>query len=387
MPRRKKQVRAKNGEGTFRTLPSGKREYRISYKDIYGQPARKSFSGWDEQECLDKCAEFMKELDRMMNGVDVNATIVEILENKYKEDFEMNFVGEAGYWRNIETLNMMRKRGIGNMPIKDVNKYHIMSYLKEITDYANGTISKSYLQLKQAFEIATDKEIIPKDLMRSRDIKCPKSNKPDKKVTGYTKEEQQMIEEALADHKIPSGRNTYKLQILIELYTGMRMGEINALRPEDIDLERKLVHVSRTVSVGMNNVHRIKEGAKTDAGTRAIPINKKAEAVLRQALDEKKDNPLGLLFYDYNKDAIIGTNQVNCFFRRICDKYGIPVKGQHALRHTFATRCIESGVQPVVLKKWMGHTDIHVTLDTYADVFDRMNDNAIELFDEYMDEI
>ena len=387
MPRKKKQVRAKSGEGTFRTLASGKKEYRVWYTDIYGKRVRKSFSGIDERECYEKYTAFMKDLEKMMSGINVDATIVEILENKYKEDFEMNFIAEAGYWRNCRTLDMLRSRGLGNMPIKDVNKYHILSYLKEITDYSNSTISKKYQQLKQAFDIATEKEIIPKNLMLSRDIKCPKSSKPDKKVSGYTKEEQQKIEEALADHRIPLGRNTYKLQILIELYTGMRMGEVNALKPEDIDFKKKLIHVSRTVSIGMNGRNHIKEGAKTDAGTRAIPMNRKAEAALRQAIAEMKDNPQGLVFYDYNKDAVIGTNQVNCFFRRLCDKYEIPVKGQHALRHTFATRCIESGVQPVVLKKWMGHTDIHVTLDTYADVFDRMNDNAVDLLDEYMKEI
>ncbi len=66
---------------------------------------------------------------------------------------------------------------------------------------------------------------------------------------------------------------------------------------------------------------------------------------------------------------------------------GIPYYGQHALRHTFATRCIETGIQPVVLKGWLGHTNIHVTLDTYADVFDRMNLGAISKFEDYMDKV
>lgn len=61
--------------------------------------------------------------------------------------------------------------------------------------------------------------------------------------------------------------------------------------------------------------------------------------------------------------------------------------GQHALRHTFATRCIESGNQPVVLKTWMGHTNIHITLDVYADVFDKMNDKSVAQFDTYLDSI
>lgn len=61
--------------------------------------------------------------------------------------------------------------------------------------------------------------------------------------------------------------------------------------------------------------------------------------------------------------------------------------GQHSLRHTFATRCIEAGIQAVVLKKWMGHTDIHITLDTYTDVFDRMNNESTEKYDDLIREL
>ena len=60
------------------------------------------------------------------------------------------------------------------------------------------------------------------------------------------------------------------------------------------------------------------------------------------------------------------------------------MRGQHTLRHTFATRCIEADVQPVVLKKWMGHKDIHMTLDVYADVFDSMHNNAMEKLEDHI---
>lgn len=64
-------------------------------------------------------------------------------------------------------------------------------------------------------------------------------------------------------------------------------------------------------------------------------------------------------------------------------KAGIEDRGQHALRHTFATRAIEAGVDPIVLRDWLGHTDIHITLDTYADVFTNLNRDAMQKFVEY----
>ena len=54
--------------------------------------------------------------------------------------------------------------------------------------------------------------------------------------------------------------------------------------------------------------------------------------------------------------------------------------------YILAPRCIEAGIEPVVLKGWLGHTNIHTTLDTYTDVFDRMELGAIDNLDEYLTE-
>lgn len=127
-----------------------------------------------------------------------------------------------------------------------------------------------------------------------------------------------------------------------------------------------------------------------------MPISDVLVPILHEAMDQMKDNPEGLIFYDYHKKnkwnegkkgGIIETSQVNSFFQRICEKAGVPAMGQHSLRHTFATRCIEAGIQAVVLKKWMGHTDIHITLDTYTDVFDRMNNESTEKYDDLIREL
>ena len=71
-------------------------------------------------------------------------------------------------------------------------------------------------------------------------------------------------------------------------------------------------------------------------------------------------------------------------YKRVCSSVGIESSGQHALRHTFATRCIEAGIPAVVLKTWLGHKDIHMTLDTYTDVFQAMDNDAISKYDEHL---
>ena len=219
--------------------------------------------------------------------------------------------------------------------------------------------------------------------MLSRQIRYPKSAIPDKRITALTIEEQKTLVETLAEHKRQGKRNEYSKQILIELYTGMRMGEINALRPEDIDFKKGMI-CPLVVDDG-SSACASALSARQPAHAVIIPMNNLVRPILEQAISEMKRNRDGLMFYDYNKNGVITTTQVNNFFRRICEKAGIEFRGQHSLRHTFATRCIEAGVKPVVLKNWLGHTNIHTTLDTYTDVYGSLNSASIETLEKYLE--
>ena len=378
-----KKQKKENGSGTFRIV-NGKYNYRFFYIDEFGEKKRKSFSGVTKDECLQRAEEFLEKQEKRAAAVDPDITIPELLRRKYEEDYAMNFVGEQGYARNLGGIALLERSGFGKMPIVDITEMQIKAFLRSMTKYSDSVIKKTYQQLTAAFKVAVEKGVVERNPMDASDIRRPKSSKKPKDVRGLTQEEQARFLEALRDFKVPRNRNEYKLQLLIELYSGMRMGEINALKPENIDFENGLIHVRSTVSRGLEYRVFIKEGAKTDAGVRDIPINKALESVLQEAMERKRRNPLGLVFYDHLKNDLITTSQVNCFFHRICKKAGISVRGQHALRHTFATRCIEADVPPVVLKKWLGHKDIHMTLDIYADVFDSMHNSAMEKFEGHV---
>lgn len=222
--------------------------------------------------------------------------------------------------------------------------------------------------------------------MQSKDIRRPKSNKQEMKANALTVEEQKLVLQDFATRKLYSGSIDYRKQLLIQLYTGMRMGEINALTPEDIDLVANVIHVRNTV-INVNGIPKLGDTAKTFAGCRDIPIGTLLYPILEEALHLMKPNDLNLVFYDFKNNRPFSTRGASRYFFRLCNRCGIEPRGSHALRHTFATRCIESGVPAVVLKKWLGHTDIHVTLDTYADVFDRMHNDAVDKLDTHLDEL
>lgn len=376
--------KVKCGEGSMYVTKDGYYIYKFYYIDIDNKRKRKTLGGKDPDELYMRADEFLQNVTEIKRGTDKKATIPQILRRRYELDYKNGYTHEPGYYRNIASLRKIEDSNLGKLPIAKITLLDIENYLGTLKTYSNSVISKSYSQLKLAFGEAMIAEIIDKNLMESGRIRCPKSGKPDKKVSALTAEEQRALVEELGKYKRKGKRNEYTRQILIELYTGMRMGEINALRPEDIDFDKGIIHIRGTISRGIEYRTFRRDHTKTDAGMRDIPMNNLVRPILEKAISEMKRNKAGVIFYDHNKDDVISTSQVNCFYRGICEKAGIPFYGQHSLRHTFATRCIEAGVKPVVLKNWLGHTNIHVTLDTYADVFEGLNSASMDMLENHL---
>ena len=128
------------------------------------------------------CGVILYDLEKQKTGININATICDILKNKYFIDLEKNFVHEQGYSRNMANLRIIEKSFIGKLPIRYLTELQVDMFLRSITHYSNSTICKVYLQLKLAFREAFNQHIIDENIMLSSSLKCPKSNKPDEKV-------------------------------------------------------------------------------------------------------------------------------------------------------------------------------------------------------------
>lgn len=386
--KKKRKKKNPNGCGNLRYLKDKNLwQFRITCKIETGESKRLAFYGHSKEECEEKYNDFLKKLSKKLEGINPDGTIPEILIDYFEHKLAINVIREQGYRRNMETIKCIEKSILGKKAIAKITESDIKAFLESITYYANDTIKKIYDLMKKAYSLAYEEEIIDKNPFSNSKFICPKSDKPTKIVSPLSINDQKKFEEALYETKVPEGRNSYINQLLIELYSGMRMGEINALTKDDIDFEENVIHVSKTISKGINDRVFLSPMTKTNAGIRDVPITDRLKPILEEAISNMNKNKENLLFYDVINDKYITTQQVNCFYRRLCAKYHIKCDGQHALRHTFATRCLEAGVDYNTLKNWIGHTDIHTTIDTYSAIQVEFSHSQCEKYNNYLEKI
>lgn len=191
-------------------------------------------------------------------------------------------------------------------------------------------------------------------------------------------------EEKALLNTLESDINIFKLGILISLLTGVRIGELCALRWEDIDFKECLITVNRTmqrvqVEGKDNKTEIIITTPKTNASIRQIPIPK---MLVDYIIGFKSSNDQYILT---NKNGnYIEPRVMQYKFKKYIQIAGISDANFHALRHTFATRCIEAGVDVKVLSEVLGHSNVNITLDRYVhNSIDYKKDN-IERFNDYI---
>lgn len=329
-----------------------------------GKPRRITKYGKTRKEVKTKLDEYKAELGGREVPNKNNLTLVELMEQMAKQSYDLNEIAESTYCRKKETIKIYKKHYIANIPIQKLTENDVIAFYKYITKYSNSVISKLSGLLKSTLKEAIRLKIINVNVAEF--IKTPRSDNPDKKIEAFTIDEQKKLIQALSSDKV-----LYRHQLLLSMYTGMRMGEINALTTDCVDLDNNRIEVKRTVAMIEKGKAVLSKSTKTKAGKRIIILNDIAKKILEYALAEAKDNNENLIFLD-KRNKLIATSQVNSEFKRLCQKHNIG-KGwyvnQHMLRHTYATRCIESGMPATVLQKILGHADIGTTLNTYCDVF------------------
>lgn len=382
-------MRNANGEGSiYFDKCVNKWRSQISYTTPRGETKRKSFTGKTKTEVRDKRKKFLQELTLGMITDTSNCTVVDLLKESADYDYNFNIIQEAAYTRRLDTIRIIRISSIGNIPLVKLNEAKINAFLLDIKSrYSNSTIGKVYSALSKAYKLAIDKKLLTYNLMDSPFIRRPKADKKDRKVTAFTCEEEKIFLEALKQKKYKINSVNYVPIFLTSLFGGLRTGETCALTKSDIDLKNNVIHVRNTITRGINYEVKVGDRTKTPRGVRDVPINPYLKDILKDVLENYEDNKDNLLFYNKKLNRPVSTEQANNAFKRLCKSAGLEISGgQHLLRHTFITRCIEAEIPAEVIMRWAGHKDISVTINTYTDVFAKMHNKAIDKFSAYCTE-
>lgn len=235
-----------------------------------------------------------------------------------------------------EKLKSGRVDGGGGLSPKTVRDQ--LSIIKAVMDYA-----KSQKYIGETFSLT-----------------YPKHQQQEMRV--LSKQEQASLEEVLTDNM-----DTYKLGVLVCLYTGLRLGEVCALQWQDIAISHQVLSVRKTIQ-------RIKNQDVDGSKTKVIIDAPKSKCSLRQIPlpDFLVEHPNR--FYK-NKDAFVLSGVENRpaelrtlqnHFKQYTSLSAIETVNFHTLRHTFATRCVEAGVDIKSLSEILGHSNVNITLNRYV---------------------
>ena len=340
---------------------------------------RHAVYGRTQKECEEKKTEKVELLKNQMHIENRKITLKQYydawLAEQKKEVKPSTVYSYEKSWTHIEKY-------LGKRKVVDLNKNDVLLMQKKMAAAGSTehNINRVTRLLKQILNCAVVDRIISFNACNG--IKQLKSNKPKAADTNHralTEEETKLF------FKYAKDSYYYNLfQFLLN--TGCRIGEALALTWFDVNFSKKEISITKTVSRTSNTEYIVSDSPKNKSSIRSIPMTQELERMLK---DQKERNDLlhgskQTLVFPNTKGKAASYNSVDRTIEHFVDTINEAEKGffrpfsVHAFRDTFATRCIEQGMQPNTLKSILGHSSLKMTMDLYAHVMPNTKQAELE---------
>jgi integrase len=367
-----------NGEGTISRRKDGRWEGRY-YVPTEDGPKRKVIYGKTRAEVSEKLT---KALSDRANGIvydNENITIGEYLDVWLKGSV-YGSVRQSTYDRDTNLVNNHIKPVLGSLKLKKLNSAHVQNFYRNRLDtgLSASTVRKIHDILRRGLAQAVDWHLTQRNVA---DVVKPPRPVP-KEIVALSADETRRLLDAAAEDRLEA-------LYVLAVHTGMRQGEMLALRWQDVDIENAVLSVRRTLT---RRGGKIAFGQpKTKKSRRSIRLTPQAVDALRAHL-ERQLGDMEILGDHYQDQGLIFTTDTGApinpsnlrqrSFTPLLKRVGLPHMRFHDLRHTCATLLLSRGVHPKFVQELLGHATIAITLDTYSHVIPSMGDATAKAMED-----
>lgn len=363
-------------------------------RDEKGNPVHKAFYGSTKTEAENKKKQYVKDLEAGLNPDLGNQSLSQAMYS-WLWDIEKRSGNKSSTFERYEGIyrNYVRNANIGLLKLSDIKKLAIQKYYNYLQDEG-----KSYSQIKNLHKLlnkflgyAEIEGYIIKNPCKGLKIQKDDEDEieeEDKVIETFSQNEIKILTERLGHSKL-------RYIIMFALFTGCRQGEILAL--EEKDIKNNIIKISKTLRnvkvYDSEKEHHYELKAtkpKTRTSRREIPVPDilKPELKKLKKLATEEKLKLGAL---YNENKLLFPSQTGTYidaknlqrsWKRALERYNIPYRKFHALRHTYATALFEKGVNIVTVSKLLGHSTIKTT-EIYTHVLENVKKEEVQVLNEF----
>ena len=340
----------------------------------------KTRSAKTQREASEKLKKMQRELEQGTLATGPRQTVGQFLEH-WLERVHKSTIRESSYFRYRTILNQHLLPGLGHIQLQKLTPEYIEALYEHKQDegLSARTIRTIHVVLHKALETAIRRRFIARNVCD--DVSLPRLTRHE--IQPLTGEQALMLLAAAKGHRL-------ECLLIVVLATGMRRGELLALRWQDVDFEYRSLYVRHSVNLFEHRGY-IETEPKTANSRRRIVLPHFVIDALKQHRAHQLEARLkaGATWEDHDLvfcntyGRYTDPASLRRLFKGLLKKAGLPDMRFHDLRHSAATILLSMGVPAKVIQELLGHSQISMTLGTYSHVLPGMQQDAMDKWDNW----